>query len=712
MSVILECPVCEARFKINKVPARLQCPACKTSFKTNYIKPAGKVKPAASKSQRRPATDAGAAAADIPGQKPATPPPVQVPPTEPRAGHAGTPVTPPPAPTATPSAPPAKPANLAQAPRRLQSTPSVSPPEFNADSSLPPAFQAKPNTESLSVPLAPSAPSTATTGSDIAIESNLQGKTHYAMRPRKNIWVTITSLLLAVAAIGGLFTIVTILGQPADKPQQTKTDTEDVVTETDALDDALSKSKAEPKEKKAPELPPVDETLEFFNARQCEIAWSKVNGYLVKLDVKTPLRNRTMTGLIVDSRGWVVTSLKGLEDAGQVTVTLAGKNLSDQPPFRELVDLSRGIIATDPKHDLALISINRAQVINLADIKLAEQDNLVESKRMLIARTPPPRHRQWLAECRIAGRKPLSQLSDSIKNEIESAGLHEDTEIRWIVAPPRLPTDLAQELAGSPIIDENGIVHAINTGLQPDKQSIAVPVKVVRELLASVPAGSPELQAFTRSADLIRQTAGETGAGAESDVEVDPIVSAEVRAAQKFDSIMTNLMQAVDECRKTDWTAELDSEYNSMQNMSRHMDEVMEWFSRNPGADQERWNEAIDEITLSIEDDLERTEFAEGKGNKFFAEETNTENPWFMISAEVVANQINSPTVKGQETITFKVLGTSKHVLAAAGAGANSFRQGRRFILFGQLDPSGSVNSKHGRVQLINVHTHFWLRSR
>lgn len=560
------------------------------------------------------------------------------------------------------------------------------------------------------------APGRAQSNGEVRIESGTHGTRPYALRPKKNIWVTVTSVLLAMVAIGGLFAIVTILGQPDDS-QKDVADTETPVVdpdEKDALDKALSRKTGKSGK---PELPPVDETPEYFSSRQWEVAWNKVNGYLVKLDVRTPIRNRSMTGVIVDSRGWVATSLSGLEDAGEVTVTLAGKNLTDDPPFRDLVDLSRGIIATAPQYDLALISINRAQVINLADIKLKDSDNVVEATQCLIARTPPPRHRQWLAECRIAKRGTLGELPEPMQRSIEKASLDADKDLRWLVFPPRLPTDLAPELAGSPVIDEDGTVVAINTGLTSGQNSFAVPAAVIRTLIDSVPAGVPETRPFPKAADMLRQTS----ALADERSSKDPEVSAQIQRERAFDAILQNLTRSADECRKTDWSAELESEYASMQNLAKYMDEAFEWLVRNGAVIDDfedckaRLDEALEEITESIEDDLVRDEFLAGAGNQFFFSQVDKENPWFMISARVVTDQFNSPQVGGQDTVVFDVMGTGRNVMAAAGRDARSFKKGRRFLLFGQLAPQSSVNlggdEPDAQVSLINVHTHFLLQN-
>ena len=641
MSVILECPVCEVRIKVEKIPPRINCPGCKTNFKTPVAEPG---------------------------------------------------------PDAVPKSAPSM---LAQAPRRLQSAPTGTPPQF-PPSPTPPALAGQDPKPLATQPAKPS------TASDIQLGAGSSASSAYPARQKKNIWVTVTSLALAIIAIGGLFAIVTILGQPGDTAAQTKSD--DLPAEEPDKTSPMDRAVADKNKNEKPALPPVDETPEYFNPRQMELAWNKVNGYMVKLDVKTPIRQRTISGLLVDSRGWVVTSLSGLEDAGEVNVTMASKKLDADPPFRELVDLSRGIIATDPAHDLALISINRAQVINLADVKLKTLDNLVEASRLLIARTPPPRHRRWLAECRIAKRGSSGELSDEMQRAMEKASLLSDANAKWLVYPPRLPTNLAQELAGSPLMFEDGTIVAINTGVTADGNALAIPASYVQKLIDQVGSGA-ETKPFPRAADLIRRSTSNDSGTAEDDVAVE-----ERNRGAEFEETIRNLTKDVDACRKTDWSAELDTEFASMQSLSKNLSEAFDWKARNyyglPAAEEydEMLNSALEEITLSLEDDLVGDEFASGKGNEFFFKQVDEENPWFIISAEVVLDQFNSPAIRQQETVTFEITGTGKHVIAAAGPEARSFRKGRKFLLIGRLDAMGSVSSGlfdgEPQINLINVHSH------
>ncbi len=554
----------------------------------------------------------------------------------------------------------------------------------------------------------------------------------YPFRKKKKIWTTLLAWLLAIGAIGGLFAIVSLVGGGAADEAAEATSLTDAVADEDETDDNEDGDPIDealggttPNQSAAdnarvarpvaePVAEPVDETPQFFTARQHELAWKKINSYLVRLEVRTPVDKRTITGTIVDSRGWVLTSWSALQDAGEVSVAVAAKQLAGQPAVRELVDLSRGIIATDPESDLALIAINRAQVIEIADIRLASTDNIVPSKRLLVARTPPPRHRSWLAECRISQRNTFDRLNSSLQESIHGAGLSHAADTDWIAFPPIPETNRSSEMAGSPMLESDGTVVAFSTGVFADDELIVVPAARARRLIDSVAGNPPQPRAFPRAADLARQLAVVD--------EQDPEQIEKQEKQNTWTDIISGLVKATETCRDTDWTAETADEYAALQKLSEHLFLAHQWIGNHldqvdePEYYDEQLQAALDEIGLSLEDDLEIEEFEAGKGNEFFSQLASTENPWFALYAEVESDLFNSPRIRGQNTVVFRILGTDEFVVSPIFEDARSFRSGRRFLLFGKLDSRGSLKTDQfgdqDRLELIDVFTFFELMRR
>ena len=106
-----------------------------------------------------------------------------------------------------------------------------------------------------------------------------------------------------------------------------------------------------------------------------------------------------------------------------------------------------------------------------------------------------------------------------------------------------------------------------------------------------------------------------------------------------------------------------------------------------------RFNELMDEMTMSLEDDLAQQEFLVGKGNEHFESHVNEDSPWFIVGVKVVADQFNSPQVRGQDSITFQILGTENYLIHLPGLNARDFRQNRKYILFGKQSETPPVRS-------------------
>lgn len=665
MPTILECPHCESRFQIEVVKPRVDCPRCKINFKPNV-----------------------ASVAQTPG-------------------------------SLTPRS-----TGGIKAPRRLQTESRVAAPtpKPKPRTAAPPPLLPPTNHEPTSTQAAPDLTAAPTSGS-IGIASKPQ--TYSKRRKKKSPWwLTLLTIVLATVAVGGLYAIVTTLGKPDPELAENLDDAEKVNSKTAASNDGATdkgegafdtaaKKFGKDFKPKAPVVPPVDETPKFFEPRQGEIVWSKIGSYLVKLDIETPVSSHVQTGLIVDSRGWVLTSLKGLKDAGKVTVTVAAKSLKDRPPYRELSDQAHGIIATNAELDLAVIAINRIQVNNLADIAFLPKDDVVAAQQLMIARTPPPGHQRWLAECRVQRRGKPNEIDPAIKKAIDADGLKQD--LRYIHFPPRIKSNYSPHIAGSPLVDTDGNVRAFNTGTMAAGNVVAIPGPVAKQFLQSIPNPAPEPKPFARQVDLVRQNAFEevpTGSGAGD--EAEQVVTPQM----EYDSILRNLESAIDTARSTDWTAESDVEYQAMQKVPELILKAEQWISVNfdrrdeAESEQERLESLINQIGESLEVDLDIEEFQSGKGNEFFLKQVNENSPWFMAFVRVEKDLLNSGQLNGRDTATLQLLGTDKKLIATLADDVRSFRRNRWLLLLGRLDSRGTVSRDGSEMQIIEVLSAYELSTR
>ena len=603
--------------------------------------------------------------------------------------------------TAPPPAPPetgsSRPVSSVAAPRRLQTSSRTAPPDH------------------------PPQPTPFDLGEGLAAQ-NVDSL--YSFRRPGRLWPRIVAVVLALGLIGGLFLLVSWMAanqknrsQPSgieDDGLPVATSDDQPAAETGEPGPSPETASARPaKDRSAKAPPPVRPVVgkpEYFSQRDWEQAWQRINGYLVKLDIVTPAGSRQATGLIVDSRGWVATSLSALKNAGRVSVTGAAKRLDNDPPWQTLTDEARGIIATDPQHDLAIIAINRSQVINLSDPRLATEDRLVPAHRMLIARTPPPNHSPWLTECRIDRRAAWSGLDETSQQVIERNGLDQQDAFQWVLFTPRAQSGIPEQVAGSPLLDLEGRIMALNTGFSANGDVLAVPATAVVKLLASI-GPAPPVQPFSAAGQLSQSSP----AGPDSQQTGGP-------AGDDFNGLTERIATAFRLCRETDWSADNAGEYRTFQDLARDLVAARNWLENRPMTDdefatRETWfQEQMDAIVMSMSDDIDIDEFETGKSNQWFAESVNRDHPWCVLSVTVHKDAIMTGNIGDRPACTLKVLGTNEIVLAPLHVDGREFRQGREFLIFGELETGATGRIRNAdnsqMTRVVRVHVSFWINEK
>jgi S1-C subfamily serine protease len=543
----------------------------------------------------------------------------------------------------------------------------------------------------------------------------------YAFRRKRRWWTPLVAGVMALALVGGLFFLVSwIVGEQAR--QASGAGAEPSVsgesgpvadlTKPGVLEESLPSADTAPT---PPELPPkpvrVFAEPEFFGRLEWDQVWRRINGYMVRLEIATPAGTREATGMIVDSRGWVVTSLSALADAMTVKVTVAAKRLQDDPQWLDLSDLSRGLLASDRQYDLAIISINRAQVINLTDPNLESLDNMVSAQRFLLARTPPPDQASWITEARIEARPTVTDADEAVQNLIRKNGLAVDESFRWIVASLARSQPVSAQCAGSPLVDEQGRVFAFGTGWSADGNLVAVPAHVVARLLKSIDTSS-QIQPFPGN-----HLTGHPGDGSKS----VPVAIDESAPLDPFAAAVAEAEKGIQACRQTDWTADNAAEYTAFQRLSRTIYELQDLAAVPADVDEqearrEQLRKLFDEIESSLGPDLERADFDEGKSNRWFAKAISPENPWCVLAVTVERNAIETPSVGGEDAVRLRLHGTNETVVARPGVEGPVFQTGRRFLIFARVDmnrnAAAASRESGSMVRLIDIHAAFWINLR
>jgi S1-C subfamily serine protease len=334
---------------------------------------------------------------------------------------------------------------------------------------------------------------------EVRLDSNGLKSIHVAILERKkrqNLFFFVTNSLLALLTLLIGFALYRNISKPTPiQPPQAATPAttlvEDKVGSKEKSESAAQadQSAVQPTETApVPEnaAPPERPAFAFFSPKQISEIWKHIKPNLLELNIEGPYGKRKAVGLIVDSRGWLVTSYQAVKDASRIEVTAAIEPLNVKNGDAPLVDLVRGRVIDDPQNDLAILAINRRFVVSLAEVAISSQDRLVAEQRLLVA-APPSSTNYWgICEANVAQRCRVDQLPLLAKSRIELSRIG-NAELSWLTMDGE-----SEWLPGTPLLDQSGAVQAmVSLSLTTSpavssksiNKSIAVSVASLRALL-------------------------------------------------------------------------------------------------------------------------------------------------------------------------------------------------------------------------------------
>ncbi|MEL7498959.1 MAG: S1C family serine protease [Planctomycetota bacterium] len=177
---------------------------------------------------------------------------------------------------------------------------------------------------------------------------------------------------------------------------------------------------------KLPEL-----RLELLNQENLESAWAVAQPRLVALKVHRLRTTSDVVGLIVDSRGWVLTSYSGIAGATRIEITECAKLIDDTYDGDQLRDEVRGIIATDQAQDLALVSINRRFVKSLGTLNYGQKSDVVTGQYLVHSAPPTPNNPYGRIELEVTKRLSTAELPQAALQLTSAREIDFDNNV-WI----------------------------------------------------------------------------------------------------------------------------------------------------------------------------------------------------------------------------------------------------------------------------------------
>ena len=315
--------------------------------------------------------------------------------------------------------------------------------------------------------------------------------------------------------------------------------------------------------------------FDFHEAKQVSRCWNLIHPHLVKLTVHDGLGSHQAVGTIIDSRGWILTSYSTIKGASKIQVESGHKIIDQfyQPP--RLSDTVRGIIATDPQQDIAVLSVNRRFIESFASVAVTEKDYIVKGEFMMQCAPPTPENAYGCYESKVA------ETSDQ-KMKLTS------TEPFWVVCP-----DKQKALPGSPLVRIDGTLEAIHVFSENNKAHYAW-VHLLKPMLDKAVDKPRPLSALQGS--VAQDTGSKFG------LAVD----------HPFRETSVQLNRLSDVCQQFDWICGDKDQYKQLQEFSVHFALAIKLVKEN----QKSNPELIEELQRQIKQIKDSISIAINKSDK------------------------------------------------------------------------------------------------
>ena len=211
----------------------------------------------------------------------------------------------------------------------------------------------------------------------------------------------------------------------------------------------------------AKDLP--ERKFDYFRKTELRKIWQRIHPRLITLEVRTDLGVEQSVGVIVDSRGWALTSNQLISKWPGVTAIASARNIdayyadvdareqaddqsSDSPIGQTLLsDVSKGIASAQPKRDQALLVLNPRFVVALDKFEFVPRKRIVAGVYLIQAAPPCPTNQYGYEEVEVLDRQDFEELETEARSKAEALGI-DDPSSTWIVT-----TKKANPYVGTPI---------------------------------------------------------------------------------------------------------------------------------------------------------------------------------------------------------------------------------------------------------------------
>ncbi len=190
---------------------------------------------------------------------------------------------------------------------------------------------------------------------------------------------------------------------------------------------------------KPPSAPPLDPPkFAYLSPSVAKDQAAQLKPYMMLLEIESPAGTTYATGTIVDSRGYLLTSLPAVAGATKIKVSSArsSSQIKNQtaPPMSDNV---ANVVALSNAQQWVLLEVNRRFVLNAADIRIPVTDRIVSKQPLLRVVAPRFSGDHAVSEFRVDRRRPSSALTVQqkellrVSESVESSDITED--VNWLI---------------------------------------------------------------------------------------------------------------------------------------------------------------------------------------------------------------------------------------------------------------------------------------
>ena len=430
--------------------------------------------------------------------------------------------------------------------------------------------------------------------------------------------------------------------------------------------------------------------------------WEKNAAYILQFDLSSGLdAPKSMMGLAIDRRGWVLTNMQELRKQPAAQMWRLHAPAWNQPIEFSPLSPAESLTAAVPDFDLCVLQLPAGSVPQTEVV--VDEHFEFESDVMLYAIAPSAESvTKPFVKCRIFNRQPQANVPLAVQTQLRDRGFKIGDQFRWILHDGQLKANSSP----CPLFSETGELVAIH--LLYDDQSkagYAIPARIVMDLRNGT-VGDVELVADVPAVqELAAQFSGE-----KSVTVAKVALSSDFPAFRKGDfTIIDRAKEQFELCDSAtvDWLAKTAGEYRQLQsfaNLLAALDEtaVDETIDRDRRTIFETEADTLyDKISTvdwpTMKQIEQQNQFAvaglESPGQPFFA----------YVEVERPVGMVN---IGSQPVALCTIIGTEKTIVVPITRTAGDVSIKSQWLLIGRDDPDQKVEApglKQAFISLIRA---------